>query len=275
MSSTLPITPSVAVTEQQRHAYLDFARDAVKSAAPAILSYFRSPLQVENKAGESGFDPVTLADREAEQSIREAINGRFPEHGIFGEEFGYQEGNGLTWVIDPIDGTRAFMMGQLHWGSLLALYDGEKPIVGVMYQPFTDELFSGDGSAAWYEQGSVQRPLATSNCKSLDRASLACTGTAWFSEQQRSKFKALSAATRLTKFGGDCYLFGLLAMGHTDLGVEAGLNPYDIQALIPIIEGAGGCVSTWEGGNPALGGQVVAASTPDLHDQAMAALNSG
>ena len=136
-------TPAVVVTAAARFEYLEFAKAVARLAGAAILPYFRTSavgMRLENKAAD-GFDPVTRADREAEQVIRQRINQTYPEHGIYGEEFGLQIGNGLTWVIDPIDGTRAFMSGMLHWGVLLALFDGENPIVGVLYQPYTDELF--------------------------------------------------------------------------------------------------------------------------------------
>ena len=143
-------TPVIAVTAAERSKYLDFAKAVARAAGATILPYFRTSadgMRLENKAAD-GFDPVTRADREAEQVIRQRINQTYPEHGIYGEEFGLQTGNGLTWVIDPIDGTRAFMSGMLHWGVLLALFDGENPIVGVLYQPYTDELFFGDGVSA-------------------------------------------------------------------------------------------------------------------------------
>ena len=163
MSAEFGHTPAVVISHQERDAYLQFARLAVRAAGEEILPYFRSGVQVTNKLENGGFDPVTLADQAGERAIREAIERTYPEHGIFGEEYGFQAGNGLTWVIDPIDGTRAFMTGMLHWGVLLALFDGESPVIGAMYQPYTDELFSGDGTSAWLERGgsgSRWRPVA-------------------------------------------------------------------------------------------------------------------
>lgn len=268
MSETLGFTHAVTVSPNQREEFLNFARSAARAAGKVILPYFRSNLQVTNKREGSGFDPVTLADQAAERAIRSAIETAYPEHGVFGEEYGLQAGNGLTWVIDPIDGTRAFMTGMLHWGVLLALFDGEQPVVGVMYQPYTDELFSGDGDTAWFERAGDRRVLTCSSCESVDDASLSTTGVHWLSAAQQQQFAQLSRETKLTKIGGDCYLFGMLAMGSLDLGVEAGLKAYDIQALIPIVRGAGGVITDWEGGNPSLGGTVVAAATPALHAQA-------
>ena len=244
----------------------------MRAAGRVILPHFRSGVQVTNKLDNGGFDPVTLADQAGERAIREAIELAYPEHGIFGEEYGFNAGNGLTWVIDPIDGTRAFMTGMLHWGVLLALFDGESPVVGAMYQPYTDELFSGDGDAAWLERGGNRQALTTSRCENVTTASLSTTGIEWLAAQQQEQFKRLSRASKLTKMGGDCYLFGMLAMGSLDLGVEARLKPYDIQALIPIVKGAGGVITSWEGGNPSMGGTVLASATPALHTQAMALL---
>ncbi|MEC8437701.1 MAG: inositol monophosphatase family protein, partial [Pseudomonadota bacterium] len=245
---------------------------AVRAAGRVILPHFRSGVQVTNKLDNGGFDPVTLADQAGERAIREVIKLVYPEHGIFGEEDGFNAGNGLTWVIDPIDGTRAFMTGMLHWGVLLALFDGESPVVGAMYQPYTDELFSGDGASAWLERGGKRQTLTTSHCENVATASLSTTGIEWLAVQQREQFQRLSRASKLTKMGGDCYLFGMLAMGSLDLGVEARLKPYDIQALIPIVKGAGGVITSWDGGNPSMGGTVLASATPALHIQAMALL---
>ena len=272
MPATLGFTPAIAVSADQKAEYLRFARSAARAAGEAILPYFRSRLQVENKREDGGFDPVTLADQAGERVIRAAIEKDYPEHGIFGEEYGLMPGNGLTWVIDPIDGTRAFMTGMLHWGVLLALFDGEQPIVGVMYQPYTDELFSGNNESAWFERGGQSQPLVSSACKRVDEACLSTTGIGWLSASEQGRFKRLSQATKLTKMGGDCYLFGMLAMGSLDLGVEAGLNAYDIQALMPIVRGAGGTITSWEGGNPSLGGTVLASATQALHVEAMSLL---
>jgi myo-inositol-1(or 4)-monophosphatase len=274
MSATLGFTTAIAVSADHKTEYLGFARSAARAAGDAILPYFRSRMQVTNKLSGQGFDPVTLADQAGERVIRAAIEDAYPDHGIFGEEFGLKSGNGLTWVIDPIDGTRAFMTGMLHWGVLLALFDGEQPIVGVMYQPYTDELFSGDNESAWYERAGESQSLVTSACRRVDEACLSTTGIDWLPASKQGRFRQLSQATKLTKMGGDCYLFGMLAMGSLDLGVEAGLNAYDIQALMPIVRGAGGVVTDWEGGNPSLGGTVLASATQALHSDAMTLLGS-
>ncbi len=269
MPANLEFSSAVTLSPVQRQEYLSFAKQAARSAGAAILPHFRSSLQVTNKLADRGFDPVTVADQAAERVIREVIESTYPEHGIFGEEYGLKPGNGLTWVIDPIDGTRAFMTGMLHWGVLLALFDGQQPVVGVMYQPYTDELFCGDGDSAWLERSQQSTQLHTSACQRVAEASLSTTGISWLSAAEQKQFAQLSRPAKLTKLGGDCYLFGMLAMGHLDLGVEAGLKAYDIQALMPIVRGAGGVITAWDGGNPSLGGSVVAAATPALHEQAL------
>jgi histidinol phosphatase-like enzyme (inositol monophosphatase family) len=273
MEPSFGATPVVAVSAEQKDEYLQFAKGAARLAGEIILPHFRSGIRAKNKQSGRGFDPVTVADQGAEEAIRGAIESVYPEHGIFGEEFGYKGGNGLTWVIDPIDGTRAFISGMLHWGVLLALFDGENPIVGVMYQPYTDELFFGDGESAWMQRGQIITQLISSRCATLDNAIMTTTGTSWFSTQQRLEYRQLQKNVRLHKVGGDCYLFGMLAMGQIDLGLEGSLKAYDIQALIPIVRGAGGVITTWKGENPSMGGDIVAAANADLHKQALTMLN--
>jgi myo-inositol-1(or 4)-monophosphatase len=176
MPARLEYTTPVDLSRAQRQEYLNFAKTAARAAGKVILPHFRSSLQVTNKLENGGFDPVTVADQAGERAIRDAIENTYPEHGIFGEEYGLSSGNGLTWVIDPIDGTRAFMTGMLHWGILLALFDGQQPVVGVMYQPYTDELFCGDGEGAWLERAGQSAPLRASACEQVAQASLSYHG---------------------------------------------------------------------------------------------------
>ena len=233
-------------------------------------------MQVDNKSGGDAFDPVTEADRACERALREAIGAAWPDHGLYGEEFGHQPGNGLTWVIDPIDGTRGFAAGMLHWGLLLALFDGQRPIIGVLQQPFVDETFWGDGERAGYQRAGQQGPLAVRACSDLGSATLATTSPDLFEPgAEAAGFAALSGHARMTRYGGDCYHFALLAMGQVDLALEVGLKPYDIQALIPLIEGAGGRVTSWDGGDAAMGGRVLASGDAALHGKALELLNSG
>lgn len=271
---TLKYSAATPVSDSLRQELLDFALEIAVPAGRATLAYFRNDVQVSNKLDGGRFDPVTEADHAAEKVLRELIEARYPEHGVFGEEFGHQEGSGLTWVIDPIDGTRAFMSGMVHWGLILGLFDGERPIVGVMYQPFTDELFFGDGRVAGYRRGSESRALKTRACGSLADAVLTTTTPNLFrGPAEHDGFRALEGSVKLCRYGGDCYIYAMLAMGQVDLATDAGLNPYDIQGLIPVIEGAGGVVTTWSGEPAAMGGTVLAAGSREIHQLALEMVN--
>ena len=247
----------------QRCWTLRFARRGPRGAA--TLPYFRTNTAVDNKRQDGRFDPVTEADRSAERVIRGALAHEYPDHGVYGEEFGYQAGNGLTWVIDPIDGTRAFMSGMLHWGVLLGLFDGERPIVGVMYQPYTGEVFAGDCEQAFFERGDLHRELRARDGGDVSEAVLATTGLDWFGPGELEMIGRLREAVKLFRVGGDCYIFALTAMGHVQFATDGSLNAYDILPLIPIIEGAGGVVSTYDGGDACMGGTVLASGNPALH----------
>ena len=267
----LSFSPAVSINPGEISEYLAFGKRVAVEAGKATLQYFRTTaavMQLDNKKIE-GFDPVTLADREAELIIRKRIKQTYPSHGIYGEEFGLEPGCGLTWVIDPIDGTRAFMSGMLHWGVLLALFDGENPVVGVLYQPYTDELFFGDGLHAGLVRGELEQTITTASVDELEQATTCTTGVEWLGLAEQAKYHQLAETARLNRIGGDCYLFALVAMGQIHVGLDGSLNPYDIQALIPIIRGAGGVITTWDGGNPSLGGHVVASANQSLHTQAL------
>lgn len=244
-----------------------FAEELADAAGRIILPYFRTALAVDNKHQGKGFDPVTEADRAAEEEIRKLIKARYPDHGIMGEEHGHEPGRSpLTWVIDPIDGTRAFMCGMPQWGTLIALNDGTKPIVGVLDQPYMRERWIGFGATSTFKSSEGLRPLKTRKCKAIADAILTTTSpVGYFDERERLAFWSLSAHARMTRFGGDCYAYGLLAMGLVDVIVEAALQPWDIQALIPVIEGAGGVVTDWKGGPAHEGGRAVACGDARVH----------
>ncbi len=261
----------------QAEELLAFAGRLADAAAAVSLKHFRTRLAVENKKA-GGFDPVTAADKGAETAIRALIESTHPDHGILGEEHGaLRTRSGFTWVIDPIDGTRAFITGSPMWGTLIALNDGERAVIGVLDQPFIGERFWGVSLPGWREAGHVRgrerRRLETRECTRLAEACLSTTTPEMFKGDDRAPFDTLMRDARLTRFGGDCYQYGLLAMGFLDLVVEVTLQPYDIQALIPIIEGAGGAVTTWEGGAADAGGRVIAAGDPRVHAQALEILN--
>lgn len=256
---------------QQIDELASFALDLADAATAVTLPHFRSGLAVDNKRGRFAFDPVTAADRDGEAAIRKLIGERYPDHGIFGEEHGKETGTSpLTWVLDPIDGTRSFISGVPLWGTLIALNDGTRPVIGLMDQPYIGERFVGrpGGSELIGPMGTT--PLKTSACTKLEEALLGNTDPAMFDvEDEKAAFREISSKVRLRRFGGDCYFYCLLAAGTLDLVIESGLQPYDIQALIPVIENAGGVVTNWAGGDAQNGGQVVAAATYELHEQAL------
>jgi histidinol-phosphatase len=254
--------------------YTAFACRLADIAGRTILPHFRVRLDVENKMAGAGYDPVTLADRGAEQAIRDEIQSVYPGHGIIGEEHGVLDGtDGLTWVIDPIDGTRAFIIGQLHWGVLIALNDGTRPVVGVMHQPYTGETFVGSRLGTEFRHAGSSTPLRVRECARLEDAIVSATDPAMFTGPgERDAFRAVAAQARMRRYGGDCYSYCLVAAGFIDLVIESGLKPYDIQPLVPIIEAAGGIVTTWSGGSPNDGGQIVAAGDRALHKIALAML---
>ncbi len=248
--------------------------EILRGSADVTLRYFRQSLEVDNKLA-TGFDPVTIADRECEAYIDQALQCLLPAHGMFGEESGYRAGGDFTWVVDPIDGTRSFICGVPLWGTLMALNNGAEPILGGMYQPWSDELFIGSMLGAFLHRGGVQSRLQTSAVTAVSDAKVACTALDIFAPDALRCFQALASDARLVRFGTDCYGYALLAQGGVDLVVEDGLQPYDIQALIPIIEAAGGVISNWQGGSAALGGSVVAAANATLHADAMRYLAQG
>ena len=275
----LAYSRKVEISGQETAACLAVALEAAERAGAAALPHFRTGVEVDNKRNEAEagrrFDPVTEADRAAETVIRDRLRSAFPEHGLFGEEFGFQEGNGLTWVIDPIDGTRSFIAGMLHWGVLLGLFDGQEPVLGVMHQPFTGESFFGANGRAGYRRAGEECALRVRPCAALADAALAATTPRMFKRQdRRAAFDRVDERARFTRFGGDCYNYVLLAMGCLDLVVEDSMQPYDIQALIPIVRGAGASITTWTGDDPSMGGTVVAAGDARVHEEALQLLNA-
>jgi histidinol phosphatase-like enzyme (inositol monophosphatase family) len=243
------------------------------AAAAAILPHFRSRLAVEDKHLRGVFDPVTVADRAGEAAMRQLIGEHFPEHGILGEEYGRDHVDAEhVWVLDPIDGTRAFISGLPTWGTLIGLQRAGRPILGQMHQPFTGERFAGDTTHASYRGPGGDRRLTTRPCAELAEAVLFTTAPSIFSAAERAAYDAIERDVRLARYGTDCYAYCMVAAGHVDLVIEAGLEPYDVGALIPIIEGAGGVMTSWTGGSAALGGRVVASGDKRLHDKVLAHL---
>jgi myo-inositol-1(or 4)-monophosphatase len=253
---------------------IDFAAFVDKLATVSgetILPFFRTALTVEIKRRADGaFDPVTAADRSAEAAMRTLIRKSFPEHGIIGEEYGSEQPDAeYVWVLDPIDGTKAFISGMPLWGTLIGLTRFGEPVFGMMHQPFTGERFAGDGGAAHYRGPAGNRDLHVRPCASLSEAFIYTTSPLLMNSADREAFRRVEKTARLSRYGGDCYAYCMLASGHADLVIETELKPYDIIPLIPIITGAGGIVTTWEGGPAADGGRVIASGDARIHKAAM------
>jgi histidinol phosphatase-like enzyme (inositol monophosphatase family) len=245
-----------------------------EAARGPTLARFRKPgIGIENKAGVAAFDPVTEADRAAEQAMRAVLAAERPEDGILGEEFGTQAGrSGLTWVLDPIDGTRAYMSGTPTWGVLIALCDADGPRIGIIDQPFIGERFMGGAGRARLVGPHGGGVLATRRAVSLAEATVFTTFPELGSPAERAGFEAVAGQCRLTRYGMDCYAYGLLAAGQIDLVIEAGLQAYDICAPIAVIEAAGGIVTDWQGRPAHGGGRILAAGCPEVHAAALALL---
>jgi myo-inositol-1(or 4)-monophosphatase len=287
----LPVTPKLArrqvigrriadVTElrySETMTAIDFAAfvDQLASVSgETILPFFRTALSIENKSIAGGFDPVTAADRAVEVAMRTLIKKSFPAHGIVGEELGTERAEAeYVWVLDPIDGTKSFICGLPAWGTLIALTRRGEPIYGMMHQPFTREHFTGDGSAARYRGPAGDRALRVRPCAALREAVLLTTSPLLMRDADRLCFQRVEQAARLSRYGGDCYAYCMLAAGHIDLVIETELKPYDILALIPIVEGAGGVVTTWDNGPATDGGRIIAAGDKRVHAEAMRVLN--
>lgn len=252
---------------------LDIAHQMADAARTAILPFFRSSnLGTQNK-DEYGFDPVTVADRTAEQSMRRILAVHRPDDGVWGEEFGRTEGtSGREWVLDPIDGTRGFISGTPTWGVLIALSDAHGPMLGVIDQPYTNERFYGDRDGAEMSGPLGKMALNTRSTATLDASILFTTFPEIGTAADRAGFKAVSSQVKLTRYGMDCYAYALLAAGQIDLVIEAGLNAYDIQAPIAVIKAAGGVVTDWAGQPVHMGGRVIAAANAEIHAKACAIL---
>ena len=245
------------------------------SSGETILPFFRTSLSIDNKSTAHDFDPVTEADRAAEAVMRRLIKAKFPQPGIVGEEFGNErEDADYVWVLDPIDGTKSFIAGFPIWGTLIALLHKGVPVFGMMHQPFIGERFYGDNGSASYQGPSGERRLAVRRCASLKEATSYTTSPLLMNEADRTVFGRIEKTVRLSRYGGDCYSYCMLAAGHLDLVVETGLKTYDIAALIPIITGAGGVITNWEGKPAQQGGRIVAAGDPRVHEAAIKLLNN-
>jgi myo-inositol-1(or 4)-monophosphatase len=261
--------------------FSSFVDRLAQISGEVILPFFRSAIGAEDKSRGGAFDPVTEADRAAEVAMRRLIGQAFPAHGIIGEEYGKDRADAeYVWVLDPIDGTKAFISGLPTWGTLIGLTHGGRPVYGMMSQPFTRERYYGDGaSASWRGpaatpqnargDGAVTRPLRVRSCASLAQATLMTTTPKMFDANEAPAYMRVEDKVRLVRYGADCYAYCMLAAGFIDIVIEANLKPHDVVALIPIVEGAGGVVTTWDGGDPARGGRIVAAGDKRVHEEAL------
>jgi histidinol phosphatase-like enzyme (inositol monophosphatase family) len=248
-------------------AMLAFAIELAGIAAQPALQQFRSQTANSNNL-QAGFDPVTEADRQTELVLREVIAARFPDHGILGEEHDEKTGNSpWRWVLDPIDGTRSFICGTPTWMTLIGLEFEARPVIGVASQPFTGEIFAGNGREAFVIHEQLKQPL---RCTSVTALADVLAGTTapqlYRAAGHQDRLDRVTSAVRHLRLDADAYFHCMLAAGHLGISLDTGLKPYDICALIPVIEGAGGIITTWDGGNAADGGDIIAAGNRQLHE---------
>jgi myo-inositol-1(or 4)-monophosphatase len=262
------------VNDAALQALIRGAEAAADVAGAVIRPFFRAGVTSDLKSDAS---PVTIADRTAEQAMRAVLSERFPAHGILGEEFGLQNpGAELRWVLDPIDGTRAFITGRPSFGTLIALLDGDTPILGIIDQPVTGERWVGAAGLPTRFRGPFGGTAGTRACPALASAELGATTPDMFVGADAEKWARLTAAAGRTYYGGDCYTYGLLALGQIDVTVDATMKIWDWAALVPIVEGAGGRVTDWNGRpmRPDGDGRTLAVGDAALLAQALAILGA-
>ena len=249
-----------------------FAVELAREAARVSLPYFRGVCEENDKGGAAGFDPVTQADREAEAAIRRLIAARYPHHGVIGEEYGEDRPEAdLVWILDPIDGTRAFIAGLPLWTNLIALRREGRPTVGVIGQPYLDEIFLGGPSGGRLLKSGGETLLKARACERLNDALIATTDPDLFNGAELGAWTQVRAAARLARLGCDAYAYAMLAAGRIDLVAESALKVWDWSALVPVVEAAGGQVTNWRGQTPDGGGQILAVGDVRLRDQALVA----
>jgi histidinol phosphatase-like enzyme (inositol monophosphatase family) len=259
--------------DADRQSIIDTAHALAEVARTATLRHFRADGLTATSKETRRYDPVTVADRESETAMRALLAARRPDDGVLGEEFPATPGtSGLTWVLDPIDGTRGFLSGTPTWGVLISVADAEGPIFGIIDQPYIGERFSGGLGLAEVTGPMGTHPLRARPARPLDEAILFTTFPEVGTVAEGAAFRRVSEAARLTRYGMDCYAYALVAAGQIDLVIEAGLQAYDVQAPIAVIEAAGGIVTDWRGQPVHQGGQVLAAANTAIHAAALALL---
>ncbi len=241
-----------------------FAYTLADAAAEVSLRHFRQQVTVDNKLSDGRFDPVTQADRGAEQAMRKLIEARYPDHQIFGEEFGRKQTDSpFEWVLDPIDGTRAFISGLPTWGTLIGLRYGGEPVIGVIDQPYIGERYLG-----WTTGATLNgKPISTRPCPNLGSATLSTTDPDLFTQAERPLFDQILGESKLVRYGMDCYAYAVLSSGFLDIVMESGLELYDLMALIPVVRGAGGSATGWSGESAGPSGRLLAVGDPALAKQ--------
>ncbi len=253
--------------------YEAFAVELARAAAAVTLPFFRGDYAQEDKGGAAGFDPVTQADREAEAAIRRLIADRYPDHGVIGEEYGEDRPDAEhVWVLDPIDGTRAFISGLPLWTTLIALRSAGRPQVGIIAQPYLDEIFLGGPSGAVLIGRGETRAMRVRPCPALTEAVISTTDPDIFTGAELGAWTQVRATARLARLGCDAYAYAMLAAGRIDLVAETSLKPWDWSALVPVIEAAGGAVSNWRGEAPDDTGQILAVGDVSIREQALVTL---
>ncbi len=248
--------------------FKNFARLLAVESGLIIKKYFRRKISVDNKADQS---PVTIADKQAEEQMRELIMKEFPEHGILGEEFGTLNENAeYKWILDPIDGTKSFICGAVSFGTMIALTKNGLPIMGVINQPILNEFLIGDNISAELNSEKVN----VRNCENLSTAVLLSTDHLNIEKyQDKNKFEKLIKSVKLYRNWGDCYGYYLVATGFADIMIDPIMSVWDLMALIPIIRGAGGTITDYQGNDPVTGSSIIAAS-PNIHGEVLKILNT-
>jgi histidinol phosphatase-like enzyme (inositol monophosphatase family) len=258
------------LTPDTRDALIRVAHELADAARPETLRHFRTGLSSDNKADGGRFDPVTEADRAAERAMRDVLAKVRPQDAILGEEYGPQPGtSGLTWVLDPIDGTRGYISGTPTWGVLVSVADADGPLFGLIDQPYIGERFSGGFGEATLVGPRGTSPLRTRAARPLAEATLLTTFPEIGTPEDHAAFRRVADRVRLVRYGMDCYGYALLAAGQVDLVIEAGLQPYDVQAPIAVVTAAGGIATDWEGRPAHEGGRLLAAANPEIHAAAL------
>ena len=250
--------------------FASFAEQLGQAARIETLARFGRDNEVQNKKSDGTFDPVTAADRAAEQVMRGLIRHRFPDHGITGEEWPDYAGiSDYVWSLDPIDGTRSFICGLPTWTTLVALLEAGTPVFGLVDAPCLNETYVGFERHAWMSRDGERTPIRASSCTRLSEARLSTTDPALFESGAAEAFDQLRRQVRTVRYGHDAYAYARLAAGSLDLVVESGLQPHDYNALIPLLSAAGATVGDWRGGQGYSGGKIIAASTAELFGQVL------